>query len=58
MDERLLVALACPRCESRPPLEERDEALVCTLCRWSFPVVDGVPHLIAEEAVPPEGKDD
>lgn len=52
----LLEILACPRCDSRPPLAIDGERLVCTLCRWRYRVEDGVPNLIAEEAEPPEGE--
>ncbi len=58
MDKGLLELLACPRCESRPPLEEVGDRLVCTVCRWSYPIVDGIPHLLVEEATPPEGNDE
>ncbi|MCH7946023.1 MAG: Trm112 family protein [Armatimonadetes bacterium] len=58
MDKELLEILACPRCDSRPPLEDRGERLVCTECGWSYAVIDGVPHLLAEEARPPEKHDE
>jgi uncharacterized protein YbaR (Trm112 family) len=58
MDKRLLEILACPRCDSRPPLVEKGERLVCTQCGWSYPVVEGIPHLLVEEATPPEGSDE
>lgn len=51
----LLEILACPICESRPPLELRGEFLVCTACAKSFPIVDGIPHLLPESAIEPEG---
>ena len=54
MDERLLEILACPKCDSRPPLLEKGDRLVCTECGCSYPVVDGIPHLLVEEATEPE----
>ncbi|MCH8977912.1 MAG: Trm112 family protein [Armatimonadetes bacterium] len=58
MDKELLEILACPRCDSRPRLEDRGGRLVCTECGWSYRVEDGVPHLLAEEARPPEEHDE
>lgn len=58
MDDRLLELLACPKCDSRPPLERHGERLVCTVCKWWYPIVDGIPHLLVEEAKPPEGNDE
>ena len=58
MDKELLKRLACPMCDSRPPLEEREGRLVCTECGHSYPIVDGVPHLLVEEAKAPESDDE
>lgn len=52
----LLEILACPICESRPRLELSGEMLVCTQCRRSFPIVDGIPHLLPESAIEPPGE--
>ena len=49
-----LAILACPVCDSRPPLIEKGTYLVCTVCGHGFPVVDGIPHLLPEDAVEPE----
>jgi len=51
IDEKLLEILACPRCESRPPLELRGNFLVCTECRYAYRIVEGIPHLLIEEAL-------
>ncbi|MBS1709439.1 MAG: Trm112 family protein [Armatimonadetes bacterium] len=54
LDESFLALLACPACDSRPRLEQSGEELVCTVCRRRYPVVDGIPHLLVEEATLPE----
>lgn len=54
IDERLLEILACPCCESRPPLRLDSDFLVCDQCHRRYPIVDGIPHLLPEEAVEPE----
>ncbi|HXH60933.1 MAG TPA: Trm112 family protein [Fimbriimonadaceae bacterium] len=58
MDDDLLELLACPRCDARPPLQERDGTLVCTVCGRSYAIVDGVPQLTIEDATPLEEDDD
>ncbi|MBS1713201.1 MAG: Trm112 family protein [Armatimonadetes bacterium] len=51
----LLDILACPRCDDRPKLELKEDKLVCPSCGCSYPIVDGVPHLLPEDAEPPRG---
>ena len=51
IDTEFLSWLACPRCDSRPPLEQRGAFLYCGVCEMSYPVIDGIPHLLPEEAV-------
>lgn len=54
LEPELLEILACPRCDSRPPLREEGDWLVCKQCGYGYPVVDGIPHLLAESAKAPE----
>lgn len=42
--------LVCPAC--RGDLGEEADALTCATCRLSYPVVDGVPWMVAERARP------
>jgi hypothetical protein len=42
----VLDQLACPACHGGLRIEEKD--LVCVLCGRNFPIVDGIPVLIAE----------
>lgn len=55
IDALLLEMLACPS-DDHAPLEEetRDGAavLVCTFCRSAFPIDDGIPVLLLDEATP------
>lgn len=54
--EDLLAIMACPACHGA--LEERGEALACTACGLHYPVRDGIPIMLAEEAYrPEEGKE-
>ena len=54
METRLLELLVCPICKGplqhwRPPLQERQE-LVCKADRLAFPVRDGIPVMLEDEA--------
>ena len=55
IDAKLLELLACPS-DDHAPLreEERDGAavLVCTHCATSFPIADGIPVLLIDDATP------
>ena len=47
----LLTILACPSAD-HAPLELTGDELVCTSCASRFPIRDGIPVLLADEAVP------
>ncbi|MGA3333522.1 MAG: Trm112 family protein [Terracidiphilus sp.] len=47
-DAAVLAQLACPACHGDLRLEEA--RLVCAACRRAYPIVDGIPVLIAERA--------
>jgi uncharacterized protein len=55
LDPLLLEILACP-CEAHAPLnvDETRALLVCTECGRGFPVRDGIPVMLLDEAVPRE----
>lgn len=60
LDQRLLEILACPSPDHAPlrvgsPEDPEADALTCTSCGRSFPVVDGVPVLLLDEATEPGG---
>ncbi len=54
LDPLLLEILACP-CEAHAPLriDLARRLLVCTTCERGFPVRDGIPVMLLDEAVPP-----
>ncbi len=57
LDAWLLEVLACPRCLS--PLRETETSLVCTAtapdgCGLVYPVRDGIPVLLIDEATSPD----
>ena len=50
MDAKLLEILVCPVCKG--PLEYRKPAaeLICKACRFAYPVRDGIPVMLEDEA--------
>mgnify|MGYP001290738526 CR=1 FL=1 len=50
IDEKLLEILACPACDSRPPVELKGERIVCTECGRAYPIRDGIPVMLVDEA--------
>jgi uncharacterized protein YbaR (Trm112 family) len=59
LDPKLLEILACPSPDHAPlrpgtPDDPDADALTCTSCGRQYPVVDGVPVLLLDEAVLPE----
>ena len=56
LDPSLLEIVRCPKCKGK--VTERAEgqggpaALVCAACRVGYPIVDGIPNLLADEGVP------
>ncbi len=59
LDPTLLEILACP-CDAHAPLhrgtqaDPEADALTCTSCGRSFPVIDGIPVLLLDEALETE----
>lgn len=51
MDTRLLDILACPLCKGPLKFEREGARLVCRADRLAFPVREGVPVMLVEEAV-------
>ena len=54
VDPRLLEILICPACHGEIfPLEE-DRGLECRACGRVYPIRDGIPVMLVEEASPPK----
>ena len=51
IDKELLAILACPACKADVRLET--DRLVCVKCGKRYPIKDGIPIMLIEEAEPP-----
>lgn len=51
IDKELLDILACPECKAEVKLE--GEKIVCTGCGRRYPIRDGIPIMLVEEAENP-----
>jgi uncharacterized protein YbaR (Trm112 family) len=49
---QLLELLVCPRCKGALTHEEAVQRLVCPSCRVAYPVRDGIPIMLVDEATP------
>ncbi|NQT95086.1 MAG: Trm112 family protein [Candidatus Omnitrophica bacterium] len=54
MDKELLDILACPACKTGVKLES--EKIVCTGCGRRYPIKDGIPVMLIDEAELPDGE--
>lgn len=55
IDERLLRILVCPACRGDVEHKERRHLIVCTACGLRYPVRDGIPVMLVDEATPARG---
>ncbi len=55
MDSRLLDLLVCPVCKGPLELERAAQELVCPRDRLAFPIRDGIPVMLVEQARDTQG---
>jgi uncharacterized protein len=53
LDEEFLSLLACPVCKTS--VRRVDDRLVCSTCGRRYPIRDGIPVMLVEEAEAPSG---
>jgi uncharacterized protein len=53
IDPRLLAILICPACHGELSELTDDRGLECSRCGRVYPVRDGIPVMLVEEASPP-----
>jgi uncharacterized protein YbaR (Trm112 family) len=52
LSKELLDILACPQCKGGIEPDEQHEWLYCHACRLAYPVRDGIPVMLVDEALP------
>lgn len=50
ISQELLEILACPACKSEVVLTEDKSGLKCTACQLVYPIRDGIPVMLIDEA--------
>lgn len=54
IDQRLLDILACPNCRGEVEYLENEEVIVCRgECGYRYPVREGIPVMLIDEAIKP-----
>jgi hypothetical protein len=53
MDEELLEILACPACKAKVVQEKEEIVCANPQCRLRYPIRDGIPVMLIEEAKKP-----
>ena len=57
VDKKLLDILACPACKGEIEYDEKNEKLICQECDRRYPIRDGIPVMLIDEAeLPEEGR--
>jgi len=56
IDKELLDILACPACKTEIKLE--NDKIVCAKCNRRYPIKDGIPVMLIDEAEGGPGKQD
>ncbi len=54
MDKDLITMLVCTVCKQQLELCPADDGLLCEKCQLVFPVLDDIPVMLTDEAVPVE----
>ena len=52
MDKKLLETLVCPKCNSKLEYDKNNKQLICRQDQLAFPVRDGIPVMLEDEALP------
>ncbi len=50
LSQELLEILVCPKCKGELAYEQNNHRLLCEACQVAYPVRDGIPVLLIDEA--------
>ena len=56
LDPELLEILVCPNDRGAIEYREAEQVIVCLTCGYRYPVRDGIPVMLIDEAEKPTGK--
>jgi len=51
-DKELAALLACPKCHQAVRLTDDESGFACSACLLLYPVQDGIPNFLIDEAKP------
>ncbi|MFC1670633.1 Trm112 family protein [Spirochaetota bacterium] len=54
INTKLLEILACPACKGDVEYDVKNSKILCTDCKRIYPVKDGIPIMLVDEAEMPE----
>ena len=52
LSKDLLEILACPQCKGEIVPDDNHDNLLCHVCKLAYPVRDGIPVMLIDEALP------
>lgn len=52
LSKDLLEILACPQCKGKVVPDDHHDTLICHACKLAYPVRDGIPVMLIDEALP------
>ena len=55
IDKDLLDILVCPKCKGELVYDEQKDILICSRCKLGYPIRDGIPIMLIDEAIKLEG---
>ena len=50
MDKKQIEMMVCPECNSKLEYDNSSQELICESCKIAFPVKDGIPVMLIEQA--------
>jgi len=54
VDPALIQLLVCPACHGSIEYKDRRNLIICTVCGLHYPVRDGIPVMLVDEATRPQ----
>ena len=51
IDKDLLDILVCPKCKGELVYDEQKDILICSRCKLGYPIRDGIPIMLIDEAI-------